>query len=139
MLLDIIGLLHLVVQDIQPYYYRSFYNNSSLVYEYLDWPTQGYSVRCIQDTVTTTGGLKSINNSNWLTIFPNPATSSITIENTRHLNAEIEISDIQGQLIKTLSTIYNKTHIDVSTFPCGLYIVKMITEKGINVNKFIKD
>jgi hypothetical protein len=70
-------------------------------------------------------------------IIPNPTSDNITIES--HREAVIEITNIQGQLIKTLSTTGNKTNIDVSTFPSGVYVVEVKTGKGVAVSKFIKE
>lgn len=72
-----------------------------------------------------------------LKIYPNPTANNITIEVLQH--ATINILTIQGQLIKTLITTGNKTNIDVSAFPCGVYIVEAKTEKGITVKKFVKE
>jgi hypothetical protein len=88
----------------------------------------------------TGAGINNINNdfTNIINIFPNPTiTGNITIESPRQ--ATIEITNIQGQLIKTLTIIENKTNIDVSSFPCGVYIMEVRTEKGIAVRKFIKE
>jgi SUMO ligase MMS21 Smc5/6 complex component len=90
----------------------------------------------VQDTVTT-GGLNDILNKEMLKIYPNPATNNITIEVPQP--AIIDITNIQGQIIKTLKTIGNKTNIDISAFPDGVYVVEMKTEKGIKVNKFMKE
>ncbi|MGD0711422.1 MAG: FISUMP domain-containing protein [Bacteroidales bacterium] len=117
-------------------WHRYFGDANGNVFEYLDQPTQGMSVRCVQDTVTT-GGLNDILNKEMLKIYPNPATNNITIEVPQP--AIIDITNIQGQIIKTLKTIGNKTNIDISAFPDGVYVVEMKTEKGIKVNKFMKE
>ena len=71
-------------------------------------------------------------------IYPNPAKYNITIESPQQ-TAVIEISNLEGQLIKTIAANGNKTSIDVSAFPNGLYFVKVRTEKGIAAKKFIKE
>ena len=63
-----------------------------------------------------------------LECYPNPAINNITIESPP---AVIEITNIQGQLIKTFATTGNKTNIDISAFPSGVYVVEVKTEKGI--------
>ncbi len=80
-------------------------------------------------------------------IYPNPANDKITIETKQP--ATIVISNIQGQLIKTFANSGTKTNvdhiglssyvIDVSSFPSGVYIIELKTEKGIAVKKFVKD
>jgi hypothetical protein len=72
-----------------------------------------------------------------LTIYPNPATNVIIISSEQA--AAIEITNIQGQLVKTISATGNKTNIDVSALPSGVYAVEVKTEKGVEVKKFIKE
>ena len=81
-------------------------------------------------------GIKGFN-TQMVSIYPNPATNTITIENPE--GAVIEITNIQGQVVKTLASTSSKTNIDVSTFPSGVYFVKVKTEIGIEVKKFIKE
>ena len=80
-------------------------------------------------------------------IYPNPANDNVTIEAPQ--SATIEILNIEGQLIKTLTTSGTKTNVDhvgyssyvvdVSSFPSGVYIVEVKTEKGVAVKKFVKE
>jgi len=70
-------------------------------------------------------------------VFPIPATNSLTIESPQ--KSKIEILNIQGQLIKTIAAINDQTTIDISVFPSGIYFIKVKTEKGIAVKKFIKE
>ena len=74
---------------------------------------------------------------NNISIFPNPANDDLTIETPR--NSLLEISNIESQLIKTFAVSSIKTNIDISALPCGVYIVKVKTEKGVVVKKFVKE
>ncbi|MFH1003906.1 MAG: T9SS type A sorting domain-containing protein [Bacteroidota bacterium] len=100
----------------------------------------GYAVGSDGTILETTSGIgisefnKEKNN---FIIYPNPATDNLTIESPQQ--AVMEISSIQGQLIKTLATNGNKTSIDISALPNGMYFIKMKTEKGIAVKKFVKE
>jgi hypothetical protein len=86
--------------------------------------------------VAQSGGITEINgDKNELYIYPNPATANLTIETPQ--KSTIEIFNIQSQLIKTLAANEGKTNVDVSAFPNGVYLIKIITEKGIEVKKFI--
>jgi predicted secreted protein len=78
-----------------------------------------------------------VSNNENVHIYPNPATNNINIESQQQ--AIIEISNNQGQLIKTLVTSSNKTSIDISDFARGIYFIKVKTEKGVMVEKFIKE
>jgi hypothetical protein len=70
-------------------------------------------------------------------IYPNPATTNLTIETLQ--KSEIGILNIEGQLIKCIGADENHTDIDISAFPVGMYIVKVTTEKGIAAKKFVKE
>lgn len=76
-----------------------------------------------------------------ISVYPNPVTTTVTIEIPKVAGGEalIDITNIQGQLIKTFTPTGNKTNIDVSAFPSGVYIVEVKTEKGVVVRKFIKE
>jgi hypothetical protein len=82
-------------------------------------------------------GINEFTNSLNIVVYPNPATNSLTIESPQ--NGVIEITNIQGQLIKSFMATSNKTSIDVSAFPSGVYIIEVKTEKGIEVCKFVKE
>ena len=72
-----------------------------------------------------------------LNIYPNPANSSITISTP--LKSTIEILNIHGQILKTITTTDLNTKIDVSNFASGVYIVKAKTEDGVAVRRFVKE
>jgi len=95
--------------------------------------TQGWSAYY----TTTPTGIEKYNSVNDLMLFPNPVTGNLQIETP--LNARIEILDIQGQLLTTLTANNSKTNVDVSSFQSGVYIVEEKTEKGIAVKRFVKE
>jgi len=85
-----------------------------------------------------TGTEKTINNNESnVMIYPNPAINNIIIESQQP--AVIEISNIQWQLIKTHTASSNKISVDISGFARGVYFIKVKTEKGIAVKKFVKE
>ena len=89
--------------------------------------------------------VQTINNKSTFTIFPNPATTSLTInipDNTSLSFGEgrgevITITNLLGQTIYTQqqTTALQQT-IDVSTFPTGIYFIKI---NGTEVRKFVKE
>jgi photosystem II stability/assembly factor-like uncharacterized protein len=76
-------------------------------------------------------------NNSFIDIYPNPSINNITIETTGQ--ASIAILDVQGQIIETLTTVDTKTGLDVSSFPSGIYIVEVKTEKGSAFKRFVKE
>jgi hypothetical protein len=99
----------------------------------------GVQIVTVTQAGTSTTGIVEVNNNN-LTIFPNPATNTIVIDiplTTKESN--ISIFDINGrELIKQLVGT-SKTVINISTLPRGIYFVKVISEIGASVGRFIKD
>ena len=72
--------------------------------------------------------------SEHITIYPNPATSSITITaQTTIMN--IAITDMVGQNIYSHRSNTRQVQVDVETLPAGVYFVKV---NGTEVKKFVK-
>ncbi len=88
----------------------------------------------------TTGIDQLATHNSQFIIYPNPANTNITIENSSldDQGKMISIYNIQGQLIFQQLMQEQKTEINVSGFSNGIYIVKMKTENGMAVNKFVK-
>lgn len=74
--------------------------------------------------------------TNYLTVYPNPATENLTLEIPQ--KTVIEILNIEGQIIKSISDADTKITIDLRSFSRGIYIIKAKTDKGIVTKKFIK-
>ncbi len=72
-----------------------------------------------------------------ISLFPNPATTALSI--TLPQKSQIQILNIQGQLIKTISNAEKETTIDIRDLSSGVYIIKAITEDGMVVRKFVKE
>jgi hypothetical protein len=70
-----------------------------------------------------------------IAIYPNPTTGIISILGK---NIEsIEIVNIEGQMIKLIKWNNEKYNIDLSARPKGIYMIKIITEKGITIKKIV--
>jgi len=75
-------------------------------------------------------------------LYPNPAKSNITIEylSAQEVKGEIiSILNMEGQQLVQSLLQYPKTEINTSNFAKGIYIVKVMSEKGMEVKKFIKE
>ena len=77
-------------------------------------------------------------------LYPNPVTNTLTIETgtnseVRSENAELRICDVVGNTILKQCVNNNKSSIDVSSFPSGVYVIEVMTEKGVAVKNFIKE
>jgi hypothetical protein len=75
-------------------------------------------------------------------IYPNPAKDNLIIElngNQDLRKHTISIYNIEGQLIKQLTTKQTKTEIDIQEFSVGVYVVKVNSDKGSFVSRFVKE
>jgi hypothetical protein len=75
------------------------------------------------------------------TVFPNPATDMIMLECPPDKKIDkIEIMDIQGRLIRVLSSgSRTEKQIDLSMFPEGIYFLKITAGKDTVYKKVVKE
>ncbi|MBO6880934.1 T9SS type A sorting domain-containing protein [Winogradskyella sp.] len=68
-----------------------------------------------------------------VSVYPNPASEFITVEASFHID-DIELFDITGkQVLKTVQT----NAIKVSHLPNGIYLLKIVTNKGSLTKKLV--
>jgi len=114
----------------------------------LDYSPKAGSILWIDDaSVTLPVGVEQVlGEENSMEIFPNPANGEIQVQGSksndmpagRHVQS-LEIYNIQGQLIKSVVANDIVTTIDISGLAKGMYFVKAKTDKGIEVEKFVKE
>jgi photosystem II stability/assembly factor-like uncharacterized protein len=71
-----------------------------------------------------------------LEIYPNPASTEITIESAT--KGSISILNLSGQQLITRQFTEPKTQLDISTLPSGVYFVRLTGERTVEVGKIIK-
>jgi hypothetical protein len=80
-------------------------------------------------------------NNNDLKVYPNPATNTITIELSNlqpsKLQPTITIESMLGQLLYQSKQNQNKSSIDISNLQPGVYLIKVLTEKGLMVKSVV--
>jgi hypothetical protein len=84
-------------------------------------------------------GINEITNQNDFIIYPNPASSTIIIESSKYQVQSIRIMDVLGQEIYYLQTANNKTEVDISHLPSGIYILQVQSKSGVVSKKFVKE
>lgn len=100
---------------------------------------QGVWKRSLSEMVVVVGTNDDLS-QNKLLIHPNPASTSITVENIpTGNNNKLSVYNIQGELIIQKQLYQEKTEINISNLPNGIYILKIEGFDGVKVRKFIKE
>ncbi len=75
-------------------------------------------------------------------LFPNPANDKlvVSVNSSKITKGQIEIADIQGRNVKSLSNIdfTSATTIDIADLTKGEYLIKISTSEGVISQKFLK-
>ena len=88
--------------------------------------------------IVTTVNIADNDFNNSLTLYPNPATTTFTIESTNKIQS-IKVINVMGEEVITNyeSGITNAVSIDVSVIAKGIYFVQITDEKKTVINKKI--
>jgi len=84
---------------------------------------------------STTSVEENTGTKNEIQIYPNPATTTLTISGNI-TNAAVQVFDISGQLL--LKIIPDANQLDISHLCSGMYFLKLTTNEGSVVRKFVK-
>ncbi|MCX6285335.1 MAG: T9SS type A sorting domain-containing protein, partial [Bacteroidetes bacterium] len=84
-------------------------------------------------------GVQNITNESPFSLYPNPASTIITIEtSTLPTQSQVTVSNLEGQELITLQISGHKTKIDINTLSNGIYFVRLTSDKTLATGKFIK-
>lgn len=73
-----------------------------------------------------------------ITVYPNPTKDIINISSQFSIKS-IQLYDVQGRLLQTQLINENKVVFDLTTQAKGVYFVKITSDKGIKVEKIVKE
>jgi hypothetical protein len=77
---------------------------------------------------------------NEMAVFPNPATSKLTISIENFENqGTITISNVSGHILIKQLVESPRQEFDISNLPSGIYFIRLNTDKSIEVEKIIKE
>jgi hypothetical protein len=99
-------------------------------------PDAVWSQLCIATSALGTTGIKQSNNSGAISIYPNPATDYIYLNDLKS-NASIEIFDLSGQSIKHIQNVHGS--IDISELEKGMYFLQISSQQKTEILKIIKE
>jgi Secretion system C-terminal sorting domain len=91
------------------------------------------------DTVVVYAEAARVGNLNYsnenIHLFPNPTTTSLTIQSTNQPINQLTITNLLGQVTYTHEYNTEKVQIDVADLPKGMYLIRI---NGSEVRKFVK-
>lgn len=72
-----------------------------------------------------------------VSVSPNPASNEVDVKSDNTIKS-IQLYDIQGRIIMTSLVNDLESKLDISSYTKGIYFIKVTTEKGIKVQKLLK-
>ncbi|MFN7675690.1 T9SS type A sorting domain-containing protein [Flavobacterium sp.] len=86
---------------------------------------------------------QSLNNPDFqndasISVYPNPTNGIVTV-NCNNSIKSIQLYDVQGRLLQTNLVNENETSIDVSNKYKGVYFLKILSDKGMKVEKIVRE
>lgn len=111
----------------------SQFNGQNVNIAFRHYSSDMFVIKIDDITVTPGVGVEDIDNA--ARIYPNPASSHITVEATSAIDL-VEIFNMNGQKIDQVVVDGNYTNINTTNLSNGLYLMKIHTENGVSNKKF---
>ena len=73
-----------------------------------------------------------------LVLYPNPTNGILYISSSAQINF-VQITNMLGQVVKTLETNYDIQEIDLSELARGMYLVTLSDEYSVDTKRIIKN
>ena len=76
-----------------------------------------------------------------ISVYPNPAKEELTVNGFRFPAGKIEFYNVLGELVFSKDRVGNSKEekFDLAGIPSGMYFVKVVTEKGTETLKVVRD
>jgi len=75
-----------------------------------------------------------------ISIYPNPASEMLTLHvDNPELFQYFEVTDLNGKVVSTGAIMTNNTNIDLFSMEAGVYLIRLVSDEKIVVNKFVKN
>jgi len=111
--------------------------NSVIVAELLEANANFGSTLTTPFCITDVSGLSEKDLSKAISIYPNPANETVTVFANGMDITKIELMNIAGQVIATVTETSTTTKMDVSHIASGVYLIKTYTNEGTATKQLI--
>ena len=83
--------------------------------------------------------LYDLNSEIGVVVSPNPTSDFVKIQYTDLNELSIEVLDAQGKVVYSQTSVSNGEKIDFSNFERGMYIIRLTSDKGMNLERIMKN
>lgn len=121
-----------------PYYNYYSTNPIMSIFAYDSSPTSSPTSILIESSILS--GMKEDFVVKNMSVYPNPASDILNIQNNNFMKVEFEIYDLLGNNIKTKELLIQgaTTKVDLSAYPTGMYLIKYTDEfNNISFSKIV--
>jgi hypothetical protein len=73
-----------------------------------------------------------------ISLYPNPTHNLVNIKANNTITS-VELFDVQGRLLQTKLINENASTLEITAQSAGVYFIKVTTDKGIKVEKMVKE
>ena len=73
-----------------------------------------------------------------INVYPNPAKDILNVNVSNDRIRNLLIYDLAGQAVYNLSDLHGQSQINIGHLSNGIYLLKVETDSGISIAKFIK-
>ena len=89
---------------------------------------------------STVSGIENEKQQQLVSVYPNPATTSLTIEGLKNAT-ELTITDLAGRTVlsKPLQKGLATVALSIAGLPAGIYLIKVQQPEGLSFSRFIKE
>ena len=98
----------------------------------------GIGERALLGGRTQDGRTRCVPTDNGLTIYPNPTGGTLTVESTSPIR-EITVYDLSGRVMMTANGGDAISVMDVSSLRNGIYLLRVMTDSGVQTARFVKN
>ncbi|MES2678283.1 MAG: T9SS type A sorting domain-containing protein [Bacteroidota bacterium] len=114
---------------------------SSLIYSVTGTDANGCkkTISIVQQVVTCTGINTQSGSIKNLSVYPNPTSGAFVVELINGLNKTIEVTDVTGRVVMTVSTMNDQIDMNINILSNGVYYIKVKSDNAVGVLKIVKD
>jgi hypothetical protein len=115
--------------------------NATTCADYTVTVTDANGCTATSDTLFCSIGMNELTNNNYFTLYPNPATSTLTIQTDNPspiTDCHLQIHNAQGQFVFHSSFDVHHSTFDISSFSNGIYFLTLSNGEQTLSRKFVK-